>query len=196
LFPVTHAHACGMARRMPALPVPDRLSLLPAVFFDRDGVINIDYGYIDGPDRFELVEHAAAALRACREAGFLVFVVTNQSGIARGYFDDAALQGLHEHMRRLLAAEGAAIDDLRFCPHHENAVLPEYRRVCDWRKPGPGMILDLAQHWPVDLSRSFLIGDKESDMEAASAAGIAGFRFDGGDLLAFVQPILDGMRTD
>ncbi len=167
----------------------------PAAFFDRDGVLNIDHGYIDSPARFELVENAATALSACREAGFLVFVVTNQSGIARGYFDEEMLGQLHDHMRRLLAQAGAVIDDLRFCPHHEEAVLPEYRRACDWRKPGPGMILDLARQWSVDLSRSFLIGDKGSDMEAAVAGGIAGFHFEGGDLLAFVRPILDGMRA-
>jgi len=181
---------------MPAVRDPDRSHLRPAAFFDRDGVLNIDHGYIDRPERFDLVENAAAAVRACHEAGLLVFVVTNQSGIARGYFDEAALDRVHDHMRGLLAREGAAIDDLRFCPHHEDAMLPHYRRACDWRKPGPGMILDLAQAWPVDLSRSFLVGDKDTDMEAAAAAGIAGFRFGGGDLLAFVRPILNGLRVD
>jgi len=162
-----------------------------AAFFDRDGVINIDHGYIDGPDRFELVEGAAAALRACREAGLLVFVVTNQSGIARGLFDEAALALLHAHMRQVLASQGAAIDDIRYCPHHADGTVAEYRRACDWRKPGPGMILDLVEQWPVDPARSFLVGDKDSDIEAAAAAGIAGFKFAGGDLLAFVRPILE-----
>ena len=178
----------------PTKTVPVRTDLRPAVFFDRDGVLNIDHGYVDAPERLELVHNAIASVRACQEAGLLVFVVTNQSGIARGYFDEAALQRLHDHLRYLLAQGGASIDDLRFCPHHEDAVLPQYRRACIWRKPGPGMILDLMRHWPVDLSRSFLIGDKESDMVAAAAAGIAGFRFEGGDLLAFLRPILDDMR--
>jgi len=165
--------------------------LRPAAFFDRDGVINIDHGYVHTADRLDLIEGAAATLRRCRDAGFLVFVVTNQSGIARGYFNETALVGFHDHLRVMLAEQGATIDDIRYCPHHRDAVVPAYQRACDWRKPGPGMILDLARAWQVDLSRSFLIGDKTTDMEAATAAGITGYLFDSGDLLAFVDPILD-----
>lgn len=174
-----------MAARMSAV------ALRPAAFFDRDGVINVDHGYVGTPDRLELIPGAAAALRACREAGLLVFVVTNQSGIARGYFDETALAVLHDHLRALLAQEGAGIDDIRYCPHHPDEVaLPAYRRACDWRKPGPGMILDLARAWHVDLPHSFMVGDKPSDMEAAAAAGVPGHLFAGGDLHDFVRPIL------
>src|SRR6185437_15445313 len=109
-------------------------------------------------------EGAGRALRLCREAGYLVFVVTNQAGVAHGYYSEAAVEALHDHMRTLLAAEGAAIDDVRFCPHHPEAKLPSYRQACVCRKPGTGMILDLATSWSVDLARSFLIGDKESDL--------------------------------
>jgi D-glycero-D-manno-heptose 1,7-bisphosphate phosphatase len=162
-----------------------------AAFFDRDGVINVDHGYIDRAERFELVPGAAAALKACRDAGYLIFVVTNQSGVARGFFDEARLDQLHRYMRDLLAKEGAGIDDLRYCPHHIDAVDPAYRRDCDCRKPGPGMILDLIRQWHVEPATSFLVGDKESDITAARAAGIPGHRFDGGNLLAFVRTILD-----
>lgn len=175
---------------MPANLQPTAYSR-PAAFFDRDGVLNLDHGYVETTARFELVEGAAAALRACREAGLLVFVVTNQSGIARGYFDEATLEALHRHMRALLASEGALIDDIRFCPHHVDGAIAAYRQECDCRKPAPGMILDLARRWSVDLDRSFLVGDKQSDMAAAAAAGIAGHRFNGGNLLAFVRPILE-----
>jgi D-glycero-D-manno-heptose 1,7-bisphosphate phosphatase len=167
----------------------------PAVFFDRDGVINRDVGYVGSVDRFTLIEGAAEALRACRETGLLVFVVTNQSGVARGYFGEAAVGALHAHMRAELARGGAAIDDIRVCPHLPEATVDAYRRSCECRKPGPGMILDLAERWQVDLDRSFLVGDKPSDMAAAAAAGVTGHLFPGGDLAAFVRPILAAART-
>ena len=184
---VTPAAACAIAARtMSSASNDSRL----AAFFDRDGVLNVDHGYVHSIDRLELVEGAAAALAACRAAGFLVFVVTNQSGVARGLFDETMLAAFHDQLREVLAKEGAAIDDLRYCPHLENAPLPAYRRACDWRKPGGGMIIDLARTWHVDLARSFLVGDKSSDMQAAAAAGVRGFHFTGGDLAAFVGVIL------
>jgi D-glycero-D-manno-heptose 1,7-bisphosphate phosphatase len=165
-------------------------NMRPAAIFDRDGVINIDHGYVGSTDRFELVEGAARALLLCREAGFLVFVATNQSGVARGYFSERDVQALHEHMKKLLEAEGAHIDDIRYCPHLPDASCEIYRKSCQCRKPGAGMILDLVECWSVDLSRSFLIGDKQRDMEAASNAGISGFLYQGGPLDVFVSQIL------
>lgn len=167
----------------------DRAPLHPAAFFDRDGVINVDHGYVHAAERFELVAGAARALRSCRDMGFLVFVVTNQAGVARGYYGEAAIATLHDHMRALLACQSAFIDDIRYCPHHPNGTVPAYARACDWRKPGAGMILDLACHWSVDLHRSFLVGDNMSDVDAARAAGIGGHLFPGGDLADFVIPI-------
>lgn len=170
------------------------MSARPAAFFDRDGVLNVDHGYVHDPDRLQLVTGAAAAIASCRAAGFLVFVVTNQSGVARGLFDEDAVKIFNAELQGRLAAFGAIIDDVRYCPHHPNAAVAAYRQACACRKPMPGMILDLARSWKVDLPRSFLIGDKDSDVAAAQAAGVAGFLFSGGDLAVLVQDILDRYR--
>ncbi|SDO26407.1 D-alpha,beta-D-heptose 1,7-bisphosphate phosphatase [Methylobacterium phyllostachyos] len=163
-----------------------------AAFFDRDGVINIDHGYVHTAEQLEFVAGAAAALRTCRDAGFLIFIVTNQSGIARGYYDEDALKRFHQHLCAELAAHDARVDDIRYCPHLEDAAIPAYRQACACRKPAPGMILDLAQTWSIDLTRSFMVGDKTSDMVAAAAAGVQGYQFHGGNLHDFVEAILKG----
>jgi D-glycero-D-manno-heptose 1,7-bisphosphate phosphatase len=169
------------------------MGLKRAVFFDRDGVINRDHGYVGSPDRFELVEGAAHAIRLCREAGYLVFVVTNQAGVAHGYFEEDAVRSLHDHMRALLAAEGAEIDDTRYCPHHPEAKRAAYRQICSCRKPEAGMILDLAKHWSIDLGRSFLIGDKEGDLEAAKRVHMRAFLFREGPLDLLVADAISRM---
>jgi D-glycero-D-manno-heptose 1,7-bisphosphate phosphatase len=159
----------------------------PAVFLDRDGVLNVDHGYVARRADFQWVEGAIAAVRALNEAGYYVFVTTNQSGIARGFYAVDDMHKLHEFMADELALAGARIDDIRFCPFHPEGTIDAYRRMSDWRKPGPGMILDLMQQWPVELEGSALIGDKEADMEAARAAGIRGLLFSGGNLEDFVR---------
>jgi D-glycero-D-manno-heptose 1,7-bisphosphate phosphatase len=158
-----------------------------AVFLDRDGVLNIDRGYVARREHFAWVDGAKEAVKALNEAGYLVFVATNQSGIARGLYTEEDMHALHKHMNEELSSVGAHIDDLRYCPYHPEGEVERYRRMSDWRKPGAGMILDLLAHWPVDRPRSVFIGDKERDMEAARAAGIRGILFTGGNLEAFVR---------
>ena len=151
----------------------------PATFFDRDGVLNEDEGYTHRIDQFRWFPGAKAAIKRANDEGRYVFVVTNQAGVARGFYSAAAVDSLHAWMNEDLRQAGAHIDDFRFCPHHPEGNVAELSIVCTCRKPAPGMINSLLAHWPVDRERSVLIGDKESDMEAASAAGIQGFRFEG-----------------
>ena len=162
-----------------------------ALFLDRDGVINIDHGHVGSRDRFEWVDGARDAIRYATQAGWHVFVVTNQSGVARGYYDEAAVRDLLEWIAGEALRVGGAIDDVRYCPFHPDAVVDAYRRVSDWRKPAPGMLLDLIRAWDLDPARSVLVGDQITDLQAAAAAGIEGHLFPGGNLLAFVQPIVD-----
>lgn len=159
----------------------------PAVFLDRDGVLNVDTGYPHLPADITWIPGAKEAVKRFNDLGFYAFVVTNQAGIARGYYPEEDVAALHAWMGEELRAIGASIDDWRYCPFHPEGTVARYMGAHPWRKPEPGMILDLLAHWPVDAQASLLIGDKVSDLQAATAAGIAGHLFTGGDLLAFVE---------
>jgi D-glycero-D-manno-heptose 1,7-bisphosphate phosphatase len=162
----------------------------PAIFFDRDGVLNHDDNYVGSIDRFRWVDGAKEAVRLANDLGYYVFVVTNQAGVARGHYTEADVQSLHRWMAENLRDAGAAIDDWRYCPYHPEGSVEQYRSTHPWRKPEPGMILDLMESWPVDRTRSLLVGDKESDCDAARRAGIQSSLFTGGNLYDFVAPQL------
>jgi D-glycero-D-manno-heptose 1,7-bisphosphate phosphatase len=134
--------------------------------------------------------NAAKAIRRLKDAGYFVFLFTNQAGIARGFFTENDLATLHQWMRAELATQGAVIDDVRYCPHHPEGTVAGYLENHPWRKPSPGMIHDLMKHWPVRHEGSFVIGDRASDIEAAQAARLPGFLFAGGDLDAFVADVM------
>ena len=160
------------------------------MFLDRDGTINVDHGYVGTRDRWEWMPGAIDAIRMATQAGWRVFVVTNQSGIARGFFDEDATDALHGWMIAEIRQAGGQIDDIRVCPFHTEAKIARYRRVSDWRKPAPGMILDLIRTWALDPARCVMVGDQPTDVAAAEAAGIRGIRFTGGTLLDLVAPLI------
>ena len=159
----------------------------PAVFFDRDGVLNHDSGYTFEAGKLQWIEGAQEAVKAVNDAGYFAFVVTNQSGVARGFYEESHVHALHRWMADEMAAIGAHIDAFEYCPDHPDGTVERYRRVNDRRKPGAGMITDLLARFPVNADKSLLVGDNPSDLEAARAAGLQGHLFSGGNLEAFVR---------
>ncbi len=143
-----------------------------AVFLDRDGVLNREISYLHRVEDLEWIAGARKAVRKLNEAGLLVLVLTNQAGIAHGFFDEQAVERLHQQMQEMLAAERAHVDQYYYCPYHPHATVESYRKDSPWRKPGTGMIDQAVDDWNVDPSRSFLVGDKNTDIEAGLAAGV------------------------
>lgn len=142
-----------------------------AIVMDRDGTVCDEVGYVNHVSRIRLLPRSAAAIRRAREAGFKTAIVTNQAGVARGYFDEELIHRVHDRVRELLAADGAAVDAIYYCPHHPDAGAPPYRLDCDCRKPRPGMLLRARDELGLDLARSYLVGDSMRDVEAGHRVG-------------------------
>jgi D-glycero-D-manno-heptose 1,7-bisphosphate phosphatase len=145
-----------------------------AVFLDRDGTLIEESGYLSRLDRLEFFPFSIDAVRLLNRVGFAVIVVSNQSGIARGIVSEAFVIETHRHIMERLAAGGARLDGYYYCPHHPDATLEPYRQECDCRKPRPGLLLRAARERTLDVSRSFVVGDRWHDLEAGQAAGAAG----------------------
>lgn len=143
----------------------------PAVFLDRDGTINEQMGYVNHSCRFQLLSGAADAIKRLNDAGIPVVVISNQSGLARGYFPEELLDEVHEKMARLLGEVGAHVDGIYYCPHHPEAKDEHLRVACDCRKPKPGLIHKAAQEMGLDPGRSYVVGDRWSDIKTAANCG-------------------------
>lgn len=148
------------------------LSLRPALFLDRDGVINIDHAYVCTQEQCEFVEGIFELCRQAKDLGYMVFIITNQAGIGRGYYTEQEFLEFTDWMCGVFEARGVVIDKVYFCPFHPEYGVGQYKVDSPFRKPGPGMILQAAEEFGVDLKHSVLVGDKESDIKAGLAAGV------------------------
>ena len=144
----------------------------PALFLDRDGVINQERDYVHKIDEFHFIDGVFDACREMSKAGYRLIIITNQAGIARGYYTEDEFHHLTKWMLDEFRQQGIEIDGVYYCPHHPVHGVDEYRRTCDCRKPAPGMIFRAAKEHTLDLRRSILVGDKATDIEAGRAAGV------------------------
>lgn len=145
-----------------------------AVFLDRDGTVSEEVGYVNHVGRFRLLPRAAQGIRRINESDYLAVLVTNQAGVARGYFKESLVIAVHERLEELLAENGAHLDGIYYCPHHPTAGEPPYRQDCDCRKPKPGMVLAAQRDLNIDVAQSFMVGDKHSDITFAQSVGMQG----------------------
>lgn len=149
--------------------------MIKVAFLDRDGTINVDYGYVGMPDRFEFIDGVFTGCRLLRDLGYELIVVTNQSGIARGYYSEQNFLNLTQWMCEQFIKEGVPLLDVFYCPHHPEATIANYRQNCRCRKPDSGLIEQACHKYPIDIDRSIMIGDRQSDLQAAKAAGVGKF---------------------
>ena len=145
-----------------------------AVFLDRDGTINEEVGYLDSLDKLKIIPSAYEAIKLINESEMKAVVISNQAGVARGLFPEDFVKITHEYLQNALRKKGAYIDNFYYCPHHPTEGIEPYRQVCNCRKPAPGMLLQAAQDLNIDLTRSYLVGDRFNDMEAGKKIGVRG----------------------
>ncbi|MFP4036478.1 MAG: D-glycero-alpha-D-manno-heptose-1,7-bisphosphate 7-phosphatase [Desulfobacteraceae bacterium] len=176
----------------------EKLVGVPAVFLDRDGTINEQMGYVNHPSRFVLLPNSARAIRRLNQGGVLVIVISNQSGVARGYFPLSLVHRIHDIMKEMLAAQGAGVDEILFCPHHPLGEVPEYAVNCRCRKPMPGLVEKARRRFDVDMKRSFVVGDRCSDVELARRCGLTGVLVETGYGLGELEYVLParGLKPD
>jgi D-glycero-D-manno-heptose 1,7-bisphosphate phosphatase len=145
------------------------------VFLDRDGVIIKDVGYLKYPEGIIIFQDVIESLKRLQEANFLLIIVTNQAGIAKGFFTEADLEAVHKKLNSIFIKEGVIIDGLYYCPHHKDGTLKPYSIECNCRKPNTGMVLKAKDKFNINLNKSFMIGDKDSDIELAINSGLKSF---------------------
>lgn len=167
-----------------------------AVLFDRDGVLNVDSGYVYRYKNLCWIDGAREAVARLTKEGWLLFVVTNQSGVARGLYTEQDVMELHRQMNKELGKYGGNITEFFFCPHLNGAKISRYNVDCDCRKPKPGMIIQAINKYSLIKENTFLIGDSERDIEAAIQAGIKGFLFEGSNLNSFLKNSLPELKDE
>ncbi|MBN2541765.1 HAD family hydrolase [bacterium] len=146
------------------------------VFIDRDGTLIVEKDFLQNPDDVEFIDGSIEAVKLFNDMGFKVIIVSNQSGVARGYFTENEVQIVNMRVQEIVEKEGAHIDDMYYCPHHPDGVVPEYSLHCDCRKPKPGMVYKAVENHDIDLETSYVIGDKESDVLLGKLAGVTAIR--------------------
>lgn len=159
----------------------------PAAFLDRDGTINIDKGYVFRSEDFEWNFEAPEAIKFLNENGYHVFIITNQSGISRGFYSEKDVESLHDFINKELNKKSAHIDDFFYSPFHPDFSIRKYENYAHLRKPDTGMLELANKKWEIDKNSSFMVGDKEIDVECGKRFGIKSFLYESGSLLKFIQ---------
>ena len=158
-----------------------------AVFFDRDGTLNVDVHYLHRPEDFIWIKDAKKAIKYVKDRGYLAILVTNQSGVARGFYPESDVVAVYDWMNQELSKIGTKIDDLYYCPHHPNGKIAAYSKVCDCRKPSPLLVNNACQKYNIAKNKSYFVGDTVTDMQCAKNAGIIGIKYENGSLYDLIK---------